>query len=288
MRSLFLLPKWLRLIPPIEPNSSAPPADRLEAARQGLARFRNSDPEVSILLPVYNEERYLFRTLESLSRLELPWPAEIILVDNQSSDGSARLAAACGLPVFHERRQGMAYARQTGLERARGKFILSADADTLYPKDWAVSLIDVLKTQPEVSCAYSSYQFLPDVRHPHWQLAIYRFIGDPVQSFRSVANEFSNVMGFSMAYRRLDALRVGGYPDEEQMDRIGRRESEHGRIALRLSIFGKLRYIDEPHCQVWTSPRRLDADGGLVFAFLKRALREMLRPLQGRRHLVIE
>ncbi len=288
MLSLFKFPSWLRVLIPEEPDWAHPSWQRLGAVRDGLARFRVADPEVSIILPACNEEKTLFRTLESLSRLQAPWPVEIILVDNNSTDSTAALATACGLSVFHEHRPGISYARQTALERARGRYILSADADTLYPPGWAEALVTILRDCPEVSCVYGSYQFLPGISYPHWKLVLYRFFGDPVQSFRSVRHEFVNVMGFNMAFRRLDALRVGGYPGEDQMDRKATRESEYGRLALKLSLFGKLRYVDEPETQTWTSPYRLDADGGLGVAFLRRAARELLRPLHSRRRIVIE
>lgn len=288
MLSPFRLPSWLQRLEPVFPDPSNPPRERLEAVRQGLARFRTLDPEVSILIAVRNDERYLFRTLESLSLLELPWSAEIVLVDNRSTDTTATLAAACGLSVFHEHRPGLSYARQTALERARGRYVLCADSDTLYPPGWAASLVRVLQMQPEVSCVYGSYHFLPQKSYPRWKLLIYRYLGDPIQSFRAIRHEFTNVMGFSMGYRRLDALRVGGYPGEDQMDRKATRESEFGRLALKLSLFGKLHFTDELENRAWTSPRRLEADGGLGWSLARRAFRELLRPFHGRRRMVIE
>ncbi|MBI1192120.1 MAG: glycosyltransferase [Bacteroidetes bacterium] len=286
--SPFRLPSWLHRLEPVLPDPTHPSPERLEAVRQGLARFRTPDPEVSILIAVRNDERYLFRALESLSRLDLPWSAELVLVDNRSTDATATLATACGVSVFHEHRPGLSYARQTALERARGRYVLCAEPDTLYPPGWAASLVGVLQTHPEVSCVYGSYHFLPQKSYPHWKLLVYRYLGDPIQSFRAIRHEFTNVMGFSMAYRRLDALRVGGYPGEDQMDRQANRESEFGRLALKLSLFGKLHFIDELENRVWTSPRRLEVDGGIGWSLARRAFRELLRPFNGRRRMVIE
>jgi glycosyltransferase involved in cell wall biosynthesis len=286
--SPFRLPSWLQRHTALFPDPAHPPTERLEALRQGLARFRSPDPELSILLAVRNDERSLFATLESLSRLELPCSSEIVLVDNRSTDSSASLASTCGVAVFHEHRPGLSYARQTALERARGRFVLCAEPDTLYPPGWAASMVAVLQQLPEVSCVYGSYRFLPQKSYPYWKLMVYRYLGDPVQSFRAVRHEYANVMGFNMGYRRLDALRVGGYPAEDALDRRATRESEFGRLALRLSLFGKLYFVDEPDNRVWTSARRLEIDGGLGWSLARRAAREMLRPFHSRRRIVIE
>ncbi len=294
MHSPFSLPHWLQQI--TAPGSDArgtqrspaPASPRLESIRKGLDRYRCAEPELSILLPLRNDAASLLLTLESLSRQELSCAAEIIVVDNNSSDGSAALAARCGLSIFHERRAGLSYTRQTALERARGRYVLCTDAETLYPPGWAAKMQEILKENPEISCIYGSYRFIPESSYPYWKLSIYRFLSDPIQSFRAARNEFSNIMGFNMGFRRLDALRAGGFPGEEEMDRRARRETEFGRLALRLSRFGRLHYTDELETRAWTSARTLQADGGLLRAAIRRLGRELLRPFGGQRKIVVE
>ncbi|HJV12315.1 MAG TPA: glycosyltransferase family A protein [Propionibacteriaceae bacterium] len=61
---------------------------------------------------------------------------EIIVVDNNSTDDTAAVAARCGVPVVRELRQGVCAARQRGADHARGEIIISTDADTIQPRDW--------------------------------------------------------------------------------------------------------------------------------------------------------
>ena len=60
----------------------------------------------------------------------------MIVVDNASTDATAAIAREYGAKVVVENQQGVCFARQAGLQVARGEIIVSADADTSYPQDW--------------------------------------------------------------------------------------------------------------------------------------------------------
>jgi hypothetical protein len=78
------------------------------------------------------EEKLLLGALVTITAQTLPG-VERIVVDNNSSDRTRAIAAACGFMVVEEPRQSIARARQAGLEAARGTIYASVDADTLYP-----------------------------------------------------------------------------------------------------------------------------------------------------------
>jgi glycosyltransferase involved in cell wall biosynthesis len=88
-------------------------------------------PRVSILLPVYNEVRTVGRVLATLRRLQPR--AELIAIDDGSTDGSARVLASWGARgvrvITHPRNRGKGSAVRTGLARARGRWIVVQDAD---------------------------------------------------------------------------------------------------------------------------------------------------------------
>jgi cellulose synthase/poly-beta-1,6-N-acetylglucosamine synthase-like glycosyltransferase len=219
--------------------------------------------------------------------------AELIVVDNGSTDGTAELAERCGATVLHEHRVGIDFARQRALEAARGRFILSVDADTLYPPGWGHAMVRILREQPEQACLYGNHRFIPDRNHSALSLALYRWFAEPVQSFRSVRHEFVNALGCNMAFRRLDALRVGGWMPSPKMRGSRRSELDHqaspdGRLALRLSVFGRMAHLDGPRNTVWTSPRGLDTDGGMLPAIRKRLFREVRRSIPRKRTIVID
>lgn len=89
-------------------------------------------PVVSFVIPVYNGTRYLRECLRSALEQTLP-PAEIIVIDDGSTDGPERITNELGPVVRCERQRhvGQAAARNHGLSLARGDFIAFLDADDI-------------------------------------------------------------------------------------------------------------------------------------------------------------
>jgi len=90
---------------------------------------------VSVIIPVYNEEKYLTACLDSLQRQEIK-PAEIIVVDNNCTDRSIAIAMQYQTKIIKEKKQGMIYARNAGFNAAKYEIIARCDADTILPQDW--------------------------------------------------------------------------------------------------------------------------------------------------------
>lgn len=94
------------------------------------------DPLVSVIIPVFNGERFLREAVESVLAQQYS-PVEIIIVDDGSTDGTATVARSLPETVlyFHQRNQGPAAARNHGIDHAQGGLIAFADADDLWPPD---------------------------------------------------------------------------------------------------------------------------------------------------------
>jgi glycosyltransferase involved in cell wall biosynthesis len=90
----------------------------------------------SVIVPAYNEAAYLGHALDSLLRQDYDGRYEVIVVDNNSSDQTAAIAARYGVRVISEPQQGVCAARQRGVDCAVGEIIISTDADTTQPRDW--------------------------------------------------------------------------------------------------------------------------------------------------------
>jgi glycosyltransferase involved in cell wall biosynthesis len=92
---------------------------------------------VSVIIPVYNGERYLAAAIQSVLEQTLP-PDEIIVVDDGSTDGTAAivtgLAGASPLPIhyIHQQNQGPSAARNRGLRAARSGLVAFLDADDIW------------------------------------------------------------------------------------------------------------------------------------------------------------
>lgn len=93
-------------------------------------------PLVSVVIPVFNGERFLHEAVQSV--LTQKYSAiEIIIVDDGSTDGTADVARTFLEPIryLHQTNQGPAAARNRGIEQAHGDLIAFADADDLWPAD---------------------------------------------------------------------------------------------------------------------------------------------------------
>lgn len=91
--------------------------------------------KVSIIIPAYNEELALPETLQRIGEAlsVVACPSEIVVVDNDSQDGTKQVAAAFGAKVFPEKEHNIAKVRNTGAENSTGDVLIFVDADTLVP-----------------------------------------------------------------------------------------------------------------------------------------------------------
>ncbi len=111
---------------------------------------------LSVLIPAYNEERFLGTLLERIRSVDLAQLGvrpQIIVVDDHSSDRTGEIAA--GYPdvtlARHERNRGKGAAVRTGLELASGDFIIIQDADLEYdPGDYVPMLSALLSGRADV------------------------------------------------------------------------------------------------------------------------------------------
>jgi glycosyltransferase involved in cell wall biosynthesis len=102
---------------------------------------------ISIVIPVYNEQDHLKDCLKAISRQTVA-PDEVIVVDNNSTDDSVKVAASFDfVKVLNEPRQGVLYARTKGFNRARGDIIGRIDADTVLDPKWVERVKSNLKNQ---------------------------------------------------------------------------------------------------------------------------------------------
>lgn len=90
---------------------------------------------LSVVIPVLDDAVHLEECLQHLARQTLA-PAEIVVVDNGSSDESAAVATRHGARVVHEPVRGIPSAAARGYDAATGDVIVRCDADTRAPVDW--------------------------------------------------------------------------------------------------------------------------------------------------------
>jgi len=100
---------------------------------------------ISIIVPVFNEQEHIADCLGSLLNLDYPvHQREIIVVDNNSTDDSAKIIKGYPVRYVFTARPGAAAARNRGAEVARGDILAFVDADCLVYENWLEEICTVL------------------------------------------------------------------------------------------------------------------------------------------------
>ncbi len=116
-------------------------------------------PEISIVVPTYNDARKLERLLHSLAAVEVPAPTELLIIDDCSTDNTEALVttwAATPLPFTDVRylRQpqngGPGKARNRGLHEARGALLAYTDSDCVVSPQWLRELVKRLDIEGHI------------------------------------------------------------------------------------------------------------------------------------------
>lgn len=117
------------------------------------------NPLISGIVPVFNGERYLPETLDSMLAQTYK-PLEIIVVDDGSTDGTAKVVASYGDKVRYLRQDnsGPAIARNRGIDAAKGKFIAFLDADDLWHPEKLMCQMARFEARPELDLCITYVQ----------------------------------------------------------------------------------------------------------------------------------
>ena len=87
-------------------------------------------PYISVIIPAHNEEKCLAECLSGILNQTTKTPYEVIVVDNNSTDRTKKIAEKYPVRVISETRKGASAARNTGARNSRGELLIFLDADT--------------------------------------------------------------------------------------------------------------------------------------------------------------
>lgn len=206
---------------------------------------------LSIVIPAYNEEKYLADCLKSCVQFAPKNLREVIVVDNASTDGTAELAKQYAplVRVVSQPKKGLTHARQAGFEAAKGDIMISIDADTrIASKDWFDAIQKKL-SEPGVVCVSGPY-VLYDA--PKWKRPL-------VAAYWGLSGLFTNlftgylVVGGNWAASRAAIQKIGGF--DTSIEFYG----EDTDIGRRMKKIGKVVYSSK--CWIYSSARRVNAEG---------------------------
>ena len=128
---------------------------------------------VSVVIPCYNEEKYIGKCLESIAS-QTEKPDEVIVVDNNCVDETVEIAQKFGARIVKEEKQGMIFSRNAGFDAARYKIIGRIDADTILPNDWVLKVKENFKNPNLV--AISGPIYIKNKKFYFASIILFRFL----------------------------------------------------------------------------------------------------------------
>ncbi len=204
--------------------------------------------KISVIIPAYNEEKYILVCLKSLAQQTFR-NFEVIIVDNGSTDKTLSLVKNFRqirkLKIIQEKSKCIGKIRQVGFEKAQGEILVSTDADAKFPKNWLANINDYLKNHPETVAVGGPYSFFDE--------------GSPIRILRKIITPFflflDNLLSgwkhhfaaCNFAVRRDAFFKIGGFHKNLTF-------GEDIDLSFRLRKIGKVDFVDSIF--ILTSARR--------------------------------
>lgn len=185
--------------------------------------------KISVVLCTYNNSTSLSLTLKDLAEqvIRNNDEVEVIVVDNNSPDDTAKVVAPyLNHPsiTFHyvfEGQQGLSHARNTGLNKASGEYLLFTDDDAAIPSNWISEYLHHIQTN-NPDCLFSKIQILWDQPKPWWFIDEFTpcFVGlDYGNMMLRVTDNTKEFYGKNFCIRKNLLIELGGF--DPQLGRKG-------------------------------------------------------------------
>jgi glycosyltransferase involved in cell wall biosynthesis len=244
------------------------PDAKIEEIRSRLKNVISDKPLVTVIIAAWNEELNLISCLDSLSKSTTDFPFDIIVVNNNSTDRTQQVLDRLGIQSYFQPEQGVGPSRQLGQQHAKGKYILSADADCVYPSKW-INMMTKELTEKGTVFVYGRFSYLSDKNHSRLKLSFYEWARDIMSELRHVKRPYLNAYGISLGY-------IKEYGEKEGYLNKHMRGFD-GRLCFDLMKYGKVAIIRSGDARAWTGTRAIERDGSFFTATMKRVLREFAR-----------
>ncbi len=171
-------------------------------------------PFVTVIIPAYNEEKSIARTIESIIKSDYPEDKyEVLVVDDGSKDNTLKIAkkyASKLVKIFHKENGGKASALNYGINKCKGEFVFSMDADTFVNPQSMKSMIRYFKN-PEVMSVtpamliHKPKSILQRIQHVEYLLGLF------LRKTFAALNAVYITPGAFSAYRKTFFDKYGGY-----------------------------------------------------------------------------
>ena len=220
-----------------------------------VSKKKAGAPRVSLVIPAYNEEKYIGECLQYAIKNSRGFFHEIIVVDNASTDRTAQVVSSFpGVRIIREESKGLTHARQCGYKATTGDILAYVDADTHMPEGWVERIITSFKKDSNLVCLSGPYVYYDSTTIQKFFVAIYwHLLAVPMYHLTGYM-----VVGGNFAIRRDTLDKMNGFDTTitfyGEDTNIGRRAAEFGKVVFSTRF------------KMYTSARRLQGQGTLKTA----------------------
>ncbi len=201
--------------------------------------------KISVIVPTYNEEKYIEATLESVRNQDYNGDFEIIVVDGDSKDNTVEVARKYADRIIISRKRGTGVQRDLGAKHAKGEFLAFIDADTILPKNYLSKINKIFKEKKYV--AFCGRPIFSNNRRLKFKIS--NFL---VNAYFTLLGYIGKTIihGHNFCISKNALNKVGGF---------GNFFVEDYFISKRLRKLGKLKFLNEIF--VINSSRRIEQNG---------------------------
>jgi glycosyltransferase involved in cell wall biosynthesis len=212
--------------------------------------------KVSVVIPAYNAARFLPRCLKSVFTQTLQ-PAEVIVVDDGSTDDSAEIARKLGARVVSRPNGGLSAARNTGVQSSSSEWVALLDADDMWHPEKLQSQADCV--QADTVLVYTGIRIFSDDGVRGTSLAM-----DPAEA-RKVLRYRNPITPSSVIARREALARNGGFREDV-------RACEDWEMWMRLQRIGSFAAVPGALTDYYVYPTSMSTDPKRMLDALEQIL----------------
>lgn len=209
----------------------------------------NNNLKISLVIPAYNEEKYIGECLASAIKSSQGRFHEIIVVNNNSTDNTQKVAESFpGVKVVFGEKKGLTKARQYGLEAATGDILAYVDADTRMPAGWYDRIEKEFNQNPKLALLSGPYSYFDMVWYLKLFVKFYYYFAIPIYYLVGYM-----ATGGNFAIRKAVLEKMNGFDTNISFygedTNLARRAHEYGKVKFSLSFL------------MYTSGRRFSGQG---------------------------
>lgn len=215
---------------------------------------------LTLIIPAYNEENHIRACLDSVAAQSVA-PDEVIVINNNSTDSTARIANEYPfVTVINEKQQGIVFSRNAGFNAATGDIIARIDADTVLPRYWVKRIRKYYAEPANHNCAITGSGVAYNIRLKRLSGWLFNHIAYRLN--RVILGHYI-LWGSNMAFLRAQWLDI--------KDDICLRDDIHEDLDLSIHLHRKGYKIDyRPSLQVKVVLKRIYHDRNQLHMHMRR------------------